>query len=351
MREVAFAIPGDPATLTGGYLYARHAMAALPAAGWQPTLVSLPDSFPAPNDAALAATAAIFAGFSADDIVLVDGLAFGAIPAPILQRCKARLAALVHHPLCVESGLDADTAAQLFASERDALAEADAVITTSERTAQRVAEMFDVDTARITVALPGTAPAARAHGSVDATVTLLCVATLTPRKAHDVLIAALSWLDDLPWRLTCIGSVTRDTDTATALKTQIAMLDRGSRVALLGEKSGADLDAAYAGSDAFVLASRDEGYGMAFAEALARGLPIVACAAGAVPDTVPRDAGLLVPVDDVAALSQALRRLITDRALRKTMSDAAWAAGQRLPRWSDTAAKIGGALSPRSAKA
>ena len=84
---------------------------------------------------------------------------------------------------------------------------------------------------------------------------------------------------------------------------------------------------------------------MAFAEALARGLPIVACAAGAVPDTVPPDAGLLAPVDDVAALSSALRRLITDQRLRKTMSDAAWAQGQRLPDWTDTAGRIAEALS------
>ncbi len=347
MPEFAFAIPGDPATLTGGYLYARHAMAALPAAGWQPRLVSLPDGFPFPDDKALAATAAIFDAFPAEDTVLVDGLAFGAIPAEILRRCKARLIALVHHPLCVESGLDDAAAAQLFASEREALAEADGVITTSERTAQRVAEMFDIGAESITVALPGTAPAPRAKGSADDTVHLLCVATLTPRKGHDVLIAALSWLDDVPWRLTCIGSGARDPETATALKTQIAMLDLGPRVALVGEKSGAGLDLDYAAADVFVLASRDEGYGMAFAEALARGLPIVACAVGAVPDTVPRDAGLLVPVDDVAAIAQALRRLITDRSLRKTMSDAAWAAGQRLPSWDATAAKIAEALGRR----
>jgi glycosyltransferase involved in cell wall biosynthesis len=61
---------------------------------------------------------------------------------------------------------------------------------------------------------------------------------------------------------------------------------------------------------------------------------------GAAAETVPDGAALKVAPGDAVALQQALRRLIDDAALRGRLADAAWAAGQTLPRWSDTAALI-----------
>ena len=83
---------------------------------------------------------------------------------------------------------------------------------------------------------------------------------------------------------------------------------------------------------------------MAFASALRVGLPVVAARAGAVPEVLPPEASILVPPDDVEALAAALGQLITDGALRRRMSDAAWAHGQTLPVWEDTAAIIAGVV-------
>ena len=66
-----------------------------------------------------------------------------------------------------------------------------------------------------------------------------------------------------------------------------------------------------------MLPSYYEGYGMAYAEAMAHGLPIIGTDAGAIPETVPAAAGILVPAGDRAALTQALDRLIGDGALRR----------------------------------
>ena len=87
-----------------------------------------------------------------------------------------------------------------------------------------------------------------------------------------------------------------------------------------------------------MLPSRFEGYGMAYAEALAHGLPVVGTTAGAIPDTVPADAGVLVPPDDVAALSARCGVLIEQPGARAALAAAARAA--RFPSWSEQAAKF-----------
>jgi glycosyltransferase involved in cell wall biosynthesis len=87
----------------------------------------------------------------------------------------------------------------------------------------------------------------------------------------------------------------------------------------------------------FVLPSRFEGYGMAFTEALAHGVPVIGTTAGAIPDTVPPGTGILVPPDDVAALATALRRLIADSEERQRLAAAAGAAAARLPTWPQSA--------------
>ena len=98
----------------------------------------------------------------------------------------------------------------------------------------------------------------------------------------------------------------------------------------------ASLGASYALADLFVLPSRYEGYGIVYAEALARALPIIACDVGPVPDLVGREAAVLVQPDDEEELSAALDLLIGDSALRASMSAAASRRATRLPRWEDT---------------
>jgi glycosyltransferase involved in cell wall biosynthesis len=162
---------------------------------------------------------------------------------------------------------------------------------------------------------------------------LLCVASLTPRKGHRVLVAALARIRDLDWEMRCIGSLDRDPRTARSIRQMISAARLGRRITLAGEQPPRMVMRAYRAADLFVLPSLHEGYGMAFAEAMAHGLPIVATAAGAIPETVPREAGLLVPAGDVSALARALRRVIAEPALAVRLAAGARASGGRLPDW------------------
>jgi glycosyltransferase involved in cell wall biosynthesis len=75
---------------------------------------------------------------------------------------------------------------------------------------------------------------------------------------------------------------------------------------------------------------------MAYAEAMAHGLPIVATTAGAISETVPREAGLFVPPGNPEALARALRRVITEPLLAARLAAGSHAAGARLPDWTQT---------------
>ena len=347
MPDVWFAIPGDLATLTGGYAYARRLIKALPSAGWTPHHLALPARFPAPDKEDLVNTRNIFSTVPRSAAVLVDGLAFGALAPDMLMKMRTdfdfRFTALVHHPLADETGLGESDIIKFKDSERAALAVAQSVVVTSRHTLETLADGYGVARKRLFLATPGTDPAMRARGS-GAVPRLLTVATLTHRKAHDVLIDALSRITDLPWTSELVGSLDRDLAITANIRALIKTHGLEERVTLRGELENSALEEAYAEADIFVLPSRHEGYGMVFAEAIARGLPIVACVAGAVTETVPPATGVLVPPDDPRALAEALRRLLSGHDARKRLGDAAWQHGKTLPSWETTAARVGEAL-------
>ena len=91
--------------------------------------------------------------------------------------------------------------------------------------------------------------------------------------------------------MTIAGDRTRDLNAAARLDADIAAHALENRVAVLGAVSPQHLAALYAKADVFALASHFEGYGMAYAEAIAHGLPVIGTTGGAIPDTVPPDTG------------------------------------------------------------
>jgi len=345
VRRVAFAFPGDLETPTGGYAYDRRIIAELQGAGWQVDLVPLGEGFPQPSAEQKGFAQAQLAAVEQGIPIVIDGLAFGVLPeaAGTLQQSH-QLIALVHHPLAFETGLSEQEARALRASERSALAATRGVIVTSPPTARLLVADYGVPAGRITVALPGTDRGDPAPGSSDGTVRLVSVGTIVKRKGFDVLIAALGRLQDLPWNLTIAGDRGRELDAVTRLDADIARHGLGNRVELLGAITPERVAELYRRSDVFVLASRFEGYGMAYAEAIAHGLPVIGTTGGAIPETVPSAAGLLVPPGDVAALALALRRVIEDTGLRRQFAAGAREAATKLPSWAESARLFANAI-------
>ncbi len=344
LLKAAFAVPGKITNLTGGTIYDRRVIEELRAGGTELLHIELTGRFPMQSESETEAAMAQLAAVPEDVPLIVDGLAFGALEN--VATIKAPLFPFVHHPLAEERGLAEEVRTHLYHTERRNLAHAVHVLVPSPHTKALLTQGYGLDSEDITIARPGTDRSNLRPAPVSPPL-VLAVGIQLPRKGHDVLLRALSRITDLEWRAVIAGKAL-DTQYASDLKTLQADLGLTHRVEIAGEVARPALEALYAQASLFTLATRYEGYGMVFDEALAHGLPIVASGVGAVADTVPTAAGLVVPPDDPDAFAHALRGMLSDPDLMRTKAKAATTAGAALPTWSDTAATISAALSSKT---
>ena len=343
-KSVALLVPGSLETRTGGYIYDRRIVEGLRARGWAVEVHSLDDSFPRPTGAALAQAAETLSSLPAGAIALIDSLAFGAMPEILeRERRRVRIVALVHLPLAADAGIEEDTAARVAIAERRAMAVAAHVVVTGDATRKFIAA-YGVPLSRVAVIEPGTDEAPLATGSSGPPVRLLTVATFNPGKGHEDLLRALAAVRTADWRLTCAGSVTRHPPTAVRISTMVRQRHLEDRVSIVGELDADALANLYVQSDVFALATLRETYGMAVAEALAHGLPVVSTRTGAIARLVGSDAGLLVQPGDVRGLTDALSRVICDADLRARLAAGARRVRTTLRRWDDAVAEMAATL-------
>ncbi|MGH8620322.1 MAG: glycosyltransferase family 4 protein [Burkholderiales bacterium] len=331
---LAFLVPGALDQLTGGYLFDHHVVEGLRAMGREVNVVELAGRYPDADEVARAAAAEALGRLPDGSIAVIDGLALPAFADGLAQAApRLRLVGFIHHPLSLETGLSATEVRHYAALEARLWPLLRGLVCSSRHTADAVTGA-GIAAHRVAVATPGTTKPARIDGrKAHGTLQLLAVGTITPRKGHLLLVEALAGLRDHPWRLTCIGSLARDPAAAAALRQAITAHALDDRVVLAGEQPAALLETAYRRADLFVLPSYHEGYGMVYAEALVHGLPVIATTAGAIPDTVPAMAALLVPPGDAAALRKALQRVFTDADLRARLAAGAVSAAAALPDW------------------
>ncbi len=337
--RVAFITVGDTGRRTGGYLYNGRVISGLRRRGLEIEEV-VAGGAPADEQR----TCAPRLGSTFDplefDTIVVDALA-RIVVAPHLDSWQAfrPVVALVHELPSVAGG---GSGPETVARERDyeePLLCADGLVAVSDH-GKNVLRNRGASPRRIHVVPPGFDGIPVGHGSPDhrgGPVRALCVAQWIPRKGILTLVEAWTMRERRGAVLELIGETNVDPDYTARVRVAIDAAPRASIVES-GCVDESSLGVSYAAADLFVLPSRYEGYGIVYAEALAFGLPIIACDAGPVPDLVGREAALLIRPDDRDDLSAALDRLIGDSELRVRMTVAASRRAFRLPRWEDTVA-------------
>lgn len=338
--RVAFVTVGDTGRLTGGYLYNARVLAGLRREEIEVEELVASGASPTEQEEAAPRLSSLFDP-QRFDVIVVDALA-RLVCAPNLDRWRevCPVVAMIHElpsvaaPDPAPARRDRETEEPLLRAER--------LIAVSNHGSSILQER-GVPAERIHVVPPGSDRLSSANAVAepgardDTSVRALCVAQWILRKGVLDLVQAWTAHERTGAMLELIGETDADPAYAASVRTAIADAPDAS-ITVTGPVDDAALGSAYAVADLFVLPSRYEGYGIAYAEALAHGLPVIACDVGPVPELVGAEAAILVSAGDVGALSGALDLLLEDLALRGRMAATARRRADHLPRWDDTVA-------------
>jgi len=159
------------------------------------------------------------------------------------------------------------------------------------------------------------------------------------KKGIKYLLQAMKMLEnECQVKLTIIDGGAPEAQYAPALMQQINL---NGRVTFARRLSEGDLVKWYAAADIAVVPSMFEGFGLPAAEAMACEVPVIAFAAGALPELVADgETGILVPPADVAKLAAAIRKLVEDKELRLRMAKAARKRVEQKFNWEKAAKQI-----------
>lgn len=338
MSEVYFVVPetiDDPRRVSGGNRYDQRVRDGLRAEGWTVHMLLV-------TGRGTGWTARALTALPEGALALVDGLLVSREPEAIVaHRSRLRIVVLAHmvaSPVGSGDGMLGD-------SDLSALRSVRRIVATSAWTRSELLEQDAADPHRIVVAHPGVDPAPATTASAGGG-RLLCVAAVAPHKGQDLLLRALAgFADREDWTCTLVGSLRVDQDFVAALTAVIDAAGLAGRIRFAGVLDPGALSEAYGEADLVVLPSRSESYGMAVAEALAHGVPVLATGVGGIPEAIVReDAAMIVPPDDAWALRVVLQQWWASAARRDTLKTAALEAREAGRRWEDTIAVVASAL-------
>jgi glycosyltransferase involved in cell wall biosynthesis len=338
MAALTFFVPGCFPPTTGAIVFDNRLAAELRALGHVVTFVPVSGQHPWPDGVARASATALWQAHRPahpDDRAVIDGFCLYAFDGLEASLREARAITMFHHPMSQEPQLSTAERGAFAAIEQRLLSELARIVVPSEAGRAQLTAVMTLAAEAITVVTPGSPDPGRSTGSGGRACHLLAVGSLIPRKGHDTVLRALAGLPDLDWRLTICGDESIDPAHAAALHEAAEAPALTGRVTFAGACGSAQMDSLWRSADLFVSGSRFEGYGMAVAEAVRRGLPLAVTNGAAAAEVIPPEASIIVEPGDHVQLSKGLRRLIFSAALRDELADAAWRAGRSFPSWAD----------------
>lgn len=332
-RAVDFAVPAgvdDPQRVSGGNVVDRHIRDGLARLGWSVRMQEI-------DVDAAAGAAPSFDDPGDRAVLMIDGLVATRWPDALQDAAERRPIVVLAHMVAASF---ADAGEAVVDAECRALRTADRTIAVGRWTGDELVRRGIVPAERVVVMTPGAREAPAAPGTHGG-LALLCVGVVAPHKGQDTLIDALAALSAVQgWSCTIAGSRTAFADFADRLAERAEHAGIGHRVRLAGVLGEDELARAYEDADLLVAPSRTESWGLAIADALRRGIPVVASRVGGIPEAVAGRAAVLLPPDDPGAWSEALGRWMTDPDLRAELKRDALRGRAALPRWSDAAARV-----------
>lgn len=364
--KIAWIVYGTLDQRTGGTIYDRIVVEGLRAAGDDVRVYSLE---PPPPNVALAIPFGLATGMrlgralrrSRPDVIVGDELCFREIAAafPFMRRTRSRRFLLVHHLTCWEEELPLHVRSLAKRAEHLAIDASDRLIATSHTTRERL--LAELSHARrggvpeIDVVLPGADrlplhPAKR-ESSAAGEVQLLFLGAIVPRKRVLPLVQAFARSTPPRTRLVLLGSMDRDPRYAKKVTASIDSLGLADRVITRGEVAEEGVARALSESDALVMPSSLEGFGIAATEAIRAGVPVIVARTPGLEEALSRCDGAVRFAANDDELADELRRFTTEALVRRSMKEAALRASAEMQTWSRCVAQFRAAITPRQMRA
>lgn len=329
---------GDPATLTGGYLYHRRMARAAAERDAFLSLVSFPDRhFPLPALAGPTVSGQIRR--RRPDVVVLDSIA-AAFATPWLRLFPGPLATIIHQS---PGGVGHGPIRSVIQRNLDLVAyrRCSRIMVASETLIDELVKQ-GIEPGRIVFVAPGRDVASTKNAALDLRrgrkAAALCVANWSEHKGIVELLHAFTLVPESLCTLHLVGDEEVDRRYTVRVKRLLALGDLAERVVRHGPLPPDEVEAMYRAADFFILPSRREAYGTVYGEAMAAGLPVVGWNLGNLAHLArhERDGFVLEPAD-VAGLAEAIAKLSEKGELRNRMSNSARERADSFPTWSESA--------------
>jgi glycosyltransferase involved in cell wall biosynthesis len=341
--KIGLLVPGSLDTVSGGYFYDRRLLASLQEQGHMVQVISIPWRSYIP---ALLGSRSFHLPPGLD-LLIQDELAHPALLTANRPPHPYPLICLVHHLRSSEIHPNwLNFCYRLI--EQTYLRSVDGFIFSSKTTRQAVQELVGQPAPSIIANPPcdhfspdlsETAVAGRARQ--PGPLSLLFLGNVIPRKGLQTLLFAISGLPSGSVCLDVVGSLASDPGYARRVRRQAAGLSRRAAISFHGILENGSLQKLLAQAHVMVVPSSYEGFGIAYLEGMAFGLPAIGATAGAASEVItPAQNGYLIEPGDAVGLARHLMALQMDRKLLAQLSLHALESYRRQPPWRQTAEAI-----------